>query len=83
MKKFGDYIECLFEEHKFVRRLLVLWAVVMITFILAVVFKDVTLITASVAAAVSTVVGILSVVINFYLRSRELDDKREHNEEEI
>ena len=76
MTKFGEWVECLFEEHKFVRRLLALWAVAMITFVLAVVFKDLTLITASVAAAVSTVVGILSVVINFYIRSRELDDKR-------
>ena len=81
MKKLGEWVECLFEEHKFVRRLLVLWAVCLISFIVVVAFKDLTVITASVAAAVSTVVGLLSVVINFYLRSRELDDKRTTSDE--
>ena len=80
MKRIGEWIESLFEEHKLVRRLVVLWALGLITFVICVTFSDLTLLTASVAAAVGTVVGILSVVINFYIRSRELDDIRKDDE---
>jgi hypothetical protein len=80
MKRFGEWVESLFEEHKLVRRLVVLWAVGLITFVIYVTFSDLTLLTASVAAAVGTVVGILSVVINFYTRSRELDDVLDREE---
>jgi hypothetical protein len=80
MKRIGEWIESLFEEHKLVRRLVVLWALGLITFVICVTFSDLTLLTASVAATVGTVVGILSVVINFYIRSRELDDIRKDDE---
>ena len=82
MLRLGEWIEKLFEEHKLVRRLLVFWALSLITFVILVTFNDLTLITASVAAVVSTIVGILSVVINFYVRSREVDD-RKNDEEEV
>ena len=75
MRTIGEWVERLFEEHKLVRRVLVFWALGLITFVILVSFNDLTLLTASVAAAVGTVVGILSVVIGFYIRSRELDDK--------
>lgn len=75
MTRFGKWIEALFEEHKFVRRTAVLWALLLITFVTYVTFSQLPLLTASVAAALGSVVGILSVVIGFYIKSRQLDDQ--------
>jgi zinc transporter ZupT len=55
---------------------MVIWAMVLITIIVLATFDDLSLVTASVAAALSSVVGILSVVIGFYIQSRKLDDER-------
>ena len=71
--KLGQFIETLFEDHKLVRRLTVLWALVLITLVT---LKFVSLMTAIDTATVSGVVaiiGILATVLNFYIRSRELD----------
>lgn len=60
----------LLENHKLVRRLLVLWACLLITVVTFVVFRDLAQVTAPVAAAYSTVVGILSCVLGFYQWTR-------------
>lgn len=73
----GSFINDLFNKYMIVRRLLVAWALFLIT---AVVFKMLSIMTTldtPTAAAISTVVGILATVTGFYLRSRELDAKRE------
>ena len=79
MIRFRKWIESLFEEHKLVRRLMVLWAIILITIIVLATFDDLSLVTASVAAALASVVGMLSVVIGFYIQSRKLDDERKHD----
>jgi len=67
------WIDDLFEKHKIVRRLLVLWAVILITVVVIWVFDDLTLITAPVASALGIVTGILATVIGFYQWSRGRD----------
>jgi hypothetical protein len=63
----------LFEEYKIVRRILVLWAIVTITWTTVLIFTNLALITAPVAAAYGTNVGLLTTVIAFYQWSRERD----------
>lgn len=63
----------LFEKHKLIRRLLVIWAIVMITIVIFWVFDDVTKITAPVASSLGLVIGILATVIGFYQWSRNKD----------
>jgi ABC-type sugar transport system permease subunit len=76
MEKFGLFIERLFEEHKLIRRLLVLWAVALITWVITTVFSDLPLLTGAVAAALATVIGLLTVVVAFYQWSRQNEDKQ-------
>ena len=74
MNRVGKWVESLFEEHKLVRRSTVLWAVLLITFVVVVSFSQIELITTPVAVAIGSVVGILSVVINMYLKLRAMED---------
>lgn len=75
--KFGKWVECLFEEHKLVRRLLVFWAVTLISWVILRVIPIVNEINAASASMISAIIGILATVTGFYIRSRELDDKNE------
>lgn len=67
----------LFNEQKLVRRLLVLWAVCLITWVTLQVFADLKLVTAPVASALATVTALLTVVVGFYQwsRGREINPK--------
>jgi hypothetical protein len=74
MNKFWEFIETLFEDHKLVRRVLVIWAIWLITTVVLTVTDKITTIDTPTAAMVSTIVGILATVTAFYIKSRELDD---------
>ena len=76
MTRLGRWVEALFEEHKLVRRLLVLWALWLITYVVLDAVEKVDKIDGSAAAMISTIVGILATVTAFYIRSRELDDRK-------
>ena len=71
------WINDLFEKHKLVRRLLVLWAIVLITWVVVVTFSDISLISAPGATALSVVVGILGTAVAFYQWSRSRDDHKD------
>lgn len=71
------WIERLFEEHKFVRRILVLWAIALITFVVISMSGKIDTVDAAAASFGATVVGILATVIGFYIKSRELDEKKD------
>lgn len=75
--KMAELIEALFEKHKLVRRVLVIWAVCLITYVVLRATEAITTIDTATAAMVSTIVGILATVTAFYIRSRELDAKRD------
>jgi len=65
-----SFFERLFNQYKLVRRLLMLWAVLLITYVVVRVFDDVILISAATASALGIVVGLLASVISFYMWSR-------------
>ncbi len=75
MSKFGEWIDCLFNQHKAVRRGLVLWAVCLITFVTIIVFWEFDKITAPVASAYATVTALLTVVLGLYQWSRDKEKK--------
>ena len=74
-ERIGRWVECLFEEHKFVRRLLVLWAVWLITLLVLKLISLMTAIDMATGAVVTSIIGILATVLAFYIRSRELDQQ--------
>ena len=74
MKGFGAWVETLFEDHKLVRRVLVAWAVWLITLVILKFVSLMTTIDTATVSGVGTIVGILSTVLVFYIRSRELDN---------
>lgn len=75
----GRATEAAFEDHKLVRRVLVIWAVWLITVVVLKATEYITTIDAATAGMVSTIVGILATVTAFYIKSRELDDKRKND----
>ena len=70
-----DWIDRLFNEHKLVRRGLVIWAVWIITWVVVTVFKQLSLITTPVATFGGVVIGMLATVLAFYQWSRDKDDE--------
>lgn len=73
MSRFWLFVESLFEEHKLVRRSLVVWALWMIT---TIIFKFESLmveLNTATVSGVATIIGILATVTGFYIKSRELD----------
>lgn len=71
--KLGALVEALFEDHKLVRRVLVFWAVWLISMVILRYVDLMTTLDTATVAGVSTIVGILATVLAFYIRSRELD----------
>lgn len=66
------WLDRLFERHKFVRRVMVLWACWLISVILLRVFTPemLPLVTGSVATVITAVIGILATALGFYQWSR-------------
>jgi predicted metal-binding membrane protein len=75
MSKIGKWIDRLFNQHKFVRRGLVLWAIFLITLVTLAVFEDVTKITPAVVSALGAITALLTVVLGLYQWSRNKEDK--------
>lgn len=73
---FGRFVERLFEEHKLIRRLLVIWAMALITWTVTRVFSELAALTAPVATALATVTAILTAVLGFYQWARQNEDKK-------
>lgn len=71
------FINDLFIKHKFVRRTLVVWSVLLITWVVSVAFTNLDKLTAPVAAALGSVTAMLTVVIGFYQWSRGRDGDSE------
>lgn len=73
LKRVSTFISDLFEKHKLVRRLLLLWSVWLITDILFFVYQPhiLLLITPPVANVTLGVIGILATVIGFYQYNRK------------
>lgn len=63
------------DKYKVVRRLILIWAVWLITWVTFAVFDDPPDIAGSTAAALGTIVGILATVIAFYQSSRFKEDE--------
>jgi len=73
-------VALLFEEHKLARRILLFWAIYIITVVVLRVTKPEVLIALGGTAAASIVIGvigILATVLGFYMKSREREDR--HN----
>jgi len=71
---FGRFIEKLVEQHKLVRRGLVVWIVVEITWVVDRVFTSPHEITAPEATAFGVLTGLLTLVLGFYQRTRSKED---------
>ena len=71
----GEFTEELFEHHKLVRRVLVFWALYEIHLTLLKYRELMIVLDTPTVAGITTIVGILSTVTVFYIRSRELDSK--------
>jgi len=67
------------EKHKLIRRLIVLWAVILITWVTIRVFTSPPDISNGTAAAFASVVGLLGSSIAFYKWSRQKEEG--HNDE--
>ena len=75
-----ELMDRLFNKHKLVRRLLVVWAICLITWVTVRVFSDLTLITSAVNAALGMITAILTTVIAHYQWSRGRDNAGMDNE---
>ena len=73
MSSFIENIKAACNQHKLVRRLLLLWAMVMITITLER-FWDNLASFANPTTVVLAVIGLLSIVLGFYQWSRDKDD---------
>lgn len=70
-----NFVNRLFNEYKFVRRVIVVWAIWLISLVALRATADMALVTASVAALAGSVIGILGVVLKFYFDDRNCDGK--------
>ena len=68
-----NFIDRLFNQHALVRRVLVIWAIWLITKFALRIIDLMTVIDTATASVVATFVGILSTVLLFYINSRKLD----------
>ena len=75
MTRFLDALWAAFDRHRLARRLTLLWACSLITWVCVRVFSNLPLITGAVATALATVVGILGTVIGFYKWQRFKEDR--------
>lgn len=76
MKKFRCWLDYQINQNRLVRRILLLWACIVISWVIYKVFTNPPDISGGTVAALTTVVGILTVVIGFYQWSRAKEDER-------
>lgn len=65
------------DRYRVIRRLAIGWVMWLITFSTLQVFTNLEMVTAAVAAAYATVVGLLSLVLGLYFRDRFQEDKHD------
>jgi len=65
-----EWIDKLFNKHKFVRRFLVMWASITIAWTTYMMFRDITLISTAASMAYATNTALLATVIGLYQWSR-------------
>jgi len=66
-------IDRLFNQHKLVRRVVVAWALWLITLVVLRFVSLMSTIDTATVSGVGTIVGILTTVLAFYIKSRQLD----------
>ncbi len=66
-----DWITRLFEEYKLVRRVSVFWAMLLVTWVVAMVFFNMAEVTTPVASVAVSVIGLISIVFGFYFMGRK------------
>ena len=71
----SGWIDRLFNQHKLVRRLLVFWAIGLITAVVVVFMHKMGSIQTADATVIVSVVGLMSLVLGFYQWSRDKDDR--------
>ena len=67
------WIDDLFNKHKLVRRMTVIWAVTLVTIVVMIAMTNMALITAPVATVVGSVIGLVATVLGFYMKGRQMD----------
>jgi di/tricarboxylate transporter len=70
------------QHHQLIRRLLLLWAVIIITLVTYIVFTDPPNVPSGTATAYGIVVGLLATVIGLYKWSRDRDAQRKLQEKD-
>lgn len=69
------WIDRLFNQHKLIRRLTVLWAIGLITWVTVQVFSELASMTSAVVSALGLIIGLLATAIGLYQWSRNREDK--------
>lgn len=67
------WVDDLFNKHKLVRRMTVIWAVTLVTIVVMIAMTNMALITAPVATVVGSVIGLVATVLGFYMKGRQMD----------
>ena len=73
-------IDRLFNQHKLVRRVVVAWALWLITLVVLRFVSLMSTIDTATVSGVGTIVGILTTVLAFYIKSRQLDSTHPDSE---
>lgn len=69
-----NWLDRLFNENKLVRRSVLAWAMIMGTIVILRTSADISLITAAVSAYITTVLGLLTVPIQYYFKTRRKEE---------
>lgn len=72
-----DFLDRLINKQKAIRRSVLIWAMYLVTHVTLIVFQNLPLITTSVVAAYTLVVGLVATAIAFYTQGRNKDDQRQ------
>ena len=72
----GKWLNRLFNEQKLIRRLMVVWAIWLITLVVLRTTADTALISPAVADTIKWIVGILTVPLAFYFKHRKEDESK-------
>lgn len=75
MAVLAAWLDAFFEQHKGARRLTLLWIIALVTWATLIVFTSLEQITAPVAAAYGSLVGLVTVVTGLYVNLRAQDDR--------
>ena len=71
----GKWLNDLFNKHMLVRRLLVFWAIILITLVVLHVIEITKQIDMASASVLTAIIGILATVTGFYIKLRETDGR--------